>query len=1369
MTKPASHWTLPDPEYVRRATPQQQAQAGPTPAWTASRVEYGPAPVRWVDGNGFSHYALSCLVSFEASARAWALEIGYNSNQGSFTSRVIGTASGNVLTSCHGSTGSLNGVSGFSVTSMRLLVYSDSSRSTLLRTLSIPIGGAGLPASAPDVTVADATLDGLSVNWIPRPAQYNSSGSVSVAARASDAVSLSPGSHSGNAVYDRTTKRYGHSFTGLTFGTDYTASAGGGTASGRTLDPIAYPAPTFRRTAITTTSATYEFTQPTGGLNPQLQVQLAGTTTWRNVSGNSFTVGAGTPSWNPALAESTVGTDYAFQARWVNARGPTNGTAATVSGTTLTTLPGEPADLSAAGDRVHVTANWAAPATSIAATSYDYAIRTAQVPSGDLASLVRDGSTEQLQYVFRTLSDGTDLVPNRRYWIYVRSVNANGTSDWAEVAVSTTAQIAPDGAISVSRSALTKASVRIHWTAVPRAEWYEIRRGSRGDWIRVGTALQYDASGLQPGRPYTFYVRARNSASVGEVGIVGSIGIVTLPEASLTAGLRTAGRGLYDLDVDWGDTLDYDHPRARMNDRARILDFTYASGAISEWGNIAMADGIGIVAVGTLTMGNEDDLFTPNFGSFLLTPQEISGAHRFRVRDRDGDRLMFEGIMQRVAAGAEQRGIDAETAFNLVGIFERGLIAPFQYPANLVTESYDERQARYGSSREAFFDAIADAMGVRKDPGRTSMPPYDPSIGSVEGLIEWPPLGLEASEATAQWAMFAWRKMWVQPVFPLKDGRIGTRDVRGIGTAQRKVVDCNDTVLVSGNDDVAYGPMDNVIHWTGIDLNRDVEPERRPPIPRGLDCSRELSEELTVAWRSVPEATSFVVTVTGPGVSVTEEIPASITQFTQTGLQPGNVYIFRVRSKRAGLLSGEASIACTTAARATPPPEEIRRPLTFPMQAAVSGNFVTLTWNPPGPDDPPVSAFQLRLLGPDGVQRWQKSIVSPRVTDSFELEYAAGTSHDIYTALLAGQNAAGTGPETAAIIEIGFEPDLEAPTGVSCAVDPADDNDVILSFTAPSGVAQFNFYRSETRVSSAAEPVLDSSRRGSRRFADEAGGTRRYGVQSVRGEQTSAIVWASCSVAELGPPTANFSARGISSGSGRIDWTISGGGTATGYQYRRSATAFAEDASDASPLNWLPAIPIPKEADGITDVRHSTGISDDETYYYQWRSTRGTETPEPGGVIAVAVPCRRIAAPRGAAAGARHRRTGGCFLLRRARHRPVHRRVQRHPDRSEVRHRPDAAIGGVDDGDSALGGILDRPRAGDVVRFRIPQRPRERGFLRRPLGRRALERRPHPRMADGGRIAAARPAAADRIDRHRHRQRVPRRHMDAGNGEPRLR
>ena len=440
---------------------------GPTPAWTNSRVEFirplrFSRPVSGGEGHGaFVHSFAQCHLYVSTGNAVRAVEIGgviIGSGDRVFANvRAPFVASGNALLrftfstqytslASRGSVGwdrihqrlvpgaVIGAVTPTEVVAPVLRTYSDAARTTLLETINLSATEV-LPGNTA-IRAALITDSSLTAHWQPEFAFYTPR---TLSQVVSDTVSLAPGSHSANAVYNRTLKRFEHSFTGLNAETAYTITADGRTGratTAATADPRVYEQPTYRRTAVTATSATYAFPTPTGGTSPYLQVFFANA--WRTIT-RPFTIGAGDETWNPALAASTDGTAYAFRARWVNSTGPTNGTEVTISGRTRSSRPGIPREFSLSGTLDNLRGEWQAPdaVDYEPAQSYQYVLRTSEVT--DLATLAT--ATDLISTTATSFTVAGQAFT--QYWAYLRAVRGTFFSDWTEANIATTPEAEP--------------------------------------------------------------------------------------------------------------------------------------------------------------------------------------------------------------------------------------------------------------------------------------------------------------------------------------------------------------------------------------------------------------------------------------------------------------------------------------------------------------------------------------------------------------------------------------------------------------------------------------------------------------------------------------------------------------------------------------------------------------------------------------------------------------------------------------------------------------------------------------------------------------------------------------------------------------
>ena len=462
------------------------------PHWTTSRFEYGQfvAPVHQFGGTDVRY---SAIFSVASNVRSWEMGVAWTDSGGNtrYGGIIRGTTSGDELVHADLTSSQFGAhLSPVPIGGWRFQTWTNATRTGPAAETLTGTRTDRLPGSPPDIAVSAITLAGARITWLPSLRLRSAAGTPTSSANIADAIRI--GTTDYDAEYDRSTRRYAYTATGLAHSTAYAVAAGGGTASFTTLAPVVYPAPTSRRTAVSATSATYAFDLPVGGRSPALEVEVGGA--WRRLTGSSFTIGAGTPAWNPALAASDAGTAYSFRARWVNADGPTNGTAATITGSTRSRIPEAPQSLAASASLSDASFTWSAPSDAADLPQhYEYALRTAEV--ADLTTLARDGTIDAPAVTYLA----TGLRGFARYWFYLRAVNVAGASAWSSITATTTAQAEPNST-----------SVTLTWTEIAGLT-YELRT-QQAEWraaesphvlygLAAGTLVEIELRALWRGSP----------------------------------------------------------------------------------------------------------------------------------------------------------------------------------------------------------------------------------------------------------------------------------------------------------------------------------------------------------------------------------------------------------------------------------------------------------------------------------------------------------------------------------------------------------------------------------------------------------------------------------------------------------------------------------------------------------------------------------------------------------------------------------------------------------------------------------------------------------------------------------------------------
>lgn len=252
------------------------------------------------------------------------------------------------------------------------------------------------------------------------------------------------------------------------------------------------------------------------------------------------------------------GTQYTFEVRAVNSEG--GGTAADVTQTTATTVPGAPTSLLASVTRTTAELSWTAPTDDGGSeiTEYQYRYQEGTTAGG---SWTDTNSTD-------TTFEVTGLTANTEYTFQVRAVNSVGQSTGSNAVTETTENLtvpsAPQNLTATADANGTE--MDLDWDApsdnggasITDYE-YRYQEGSTagGTWTSTGsTTTAYTVTGLDKGTEYTFQVRAVNSQgqSTSNPSVTETTD-TTVPDAptNLTA---TADANGTEIDLDWDAPTD---------------------------------------------------------------------------------------------------------------------------------------------------------------------------------------------------------------------------------------------------------------------------------------------------------------------------------------------------------------------------------------------------------------------------------------------------------------------------------------------------------------------------------------------------------------------------------------------------------------------------------------------------------------------------------------------------------------------------------------------------------------------------------------------------------------------------------------------
>ncbi|RCX18766.1 von Willebrand factor type A domain-containing protein [Anaerobacterium chartisolvens] len=184
------------------------------------------------------------------------------------------------------------------------------------------------------------------------------------------------------------------------------------------------------------------------------------------------------------------GTQYGFKIKAKNNEGVETEFSQVKTGTTLAYPP---SGVSFARGMEHIGLEWS---PSSGALGYDVEADGALVYSGTAAAYTHTG-----------------LQPDTSHTYRVRVRNAGGTGGWSNSFRASTLPLPPGVPQNITTEE-AKTEIRISWDPAERADAYHIK--ADGEIIDIGSNISYSHTGLLPGTPHTYSVRAVNEGGSGE-------------------------------------------------------------------------------------------------------------------------------------------------------------------------------------------------------------------------------------------------------------------------------------------------------------------------------------------------------------------------------------------------------------------------------------------------------------------------------------------------------------------------------------------------------------------------------------------------------------------------------------------------------------------------------------------------------------------------------------------------------------------------------------------------------------------------------------------------------------------------------------
>ena len=298
-----------------------------------------------------------------------------------------------------------------------------------------------------------------------------------------------------------------YTVTGLTNGQPYTfkvralnsAGASAASAASPSVTPATVPgAPTGLSATVSDRRVDLIWTAPASNGGQSItgyEYEQAGSGTW---------ISTGGPATSTTVRNLTNGQPYRFRVRAVNRVGAGAASAASPN-VTPATEPDAPTGLSATVSDQRVDLIWTAPASNGGAPilRYEYEL--------DFSGTWISTGGPATSTTVRNLTNG------QSYTFQVRAVNrvGAGAASGSQSATPTSTLVAPDTPFGLSATPGNR-QVRLSWvqpSGGAALTHYEYEQDGSGTWISTGgTAPSHTVTGLNNGQPYTFRVRAVNSA-----------------------------------------------------------------------------------------------------------------------------------------------------------------------------------------------------------------------------------------------------------------------------------------------------------------------------------------------------------------------------------------------------------------------------------------------------------------------------------------------------------------------------------------------------------------------------------------------------------------------------------------------------------------------------------------------------------------------------------------------------------------------------------------------------------------------------------------------------------------------------------------
>jgi fibronectin type 3 domain-containing protein len=393
--------------------------------------------------------------------------------------------------------------------------------------------------------------------------------------------------------------------------------------------------------------------------------------------------------------------------------------------------------------------------------------------------------------------------------------------------------------------------------------------------------------------------------------------------------------------------------------------------------------------------------------------------------------------------------------------------------------------------------------------------------------VPTPPSGARVSRVTSTEVDLTWNNTATNAQGIQIFRQLGSNSFNLIATLPATSTSYNDTGL---NPGTSYNYNIQAYNLAGYSAVTSVSTATLTVAPTNVTATAG-NGQITLSWTAPAGAGTFniykAISSGGEGNKIVKSGVTGIA-FTDTGLTNGTTYYYQVTAVDAG---GES--ARSAEVNATPQHSAIA-PVPTGVTATPGNGQVALSWNA-SPTATSYNVYRSTSSGGEGATPYQTGVTSTSFTDT------GLTNGTTYYYQITAVNAAGESPKSS---EVSATPLSGPPAPTNLTATPGNGQ-VALSWTASSGAATYNIYRSTSSGGEGATPYLTGVTATSLTDSGLTNGTTYYyqvtavdgiGHEGPRSSEVSATPQAATT-----PPAPTNLAATAGNGQVALTWNASAG------------------------------------------------------------------------------------------------------------------------------------------------------------------------------------------------------------------------------------